>query len=517
MKKLPIGIQSFEKIRLENYYYVDKTPFVAKLVSEGSFYFLSRPRRFGKSLFLDTLKQAFSGKKELFQRLYLENNWDWSKTYPIIHIDFGEGVVENSDHLKKIIASILSRHSEAENITLREELLERRLIELIEKLRKKYDQKVIVLVDEYDKPILDKIEDAQEAQKNREILKNFYSVLKPLDVHLKFVFLTGVSKFSKVSIFSGLNQLNDISLDRQFATICGYTQNELESVFKDALKGEDLEAIKCWYNGYSFMGEPVYNPFDILLYLQKREFRPFWFESGTPTFLIKLLAEKNFYFPEMEELIASEVLLGSFDVDRIAPENLLFQTGYLTIRTYERSLDGIVYFLGYPNKEVKVSLNKYILGHLTQDQFDVPKMAYQLTTAFKSGKIESFDHILKSLFSSIPYEWYRKNQISNYEGYYASVVYSFLSGAGFDLIAEDYTSKGRIDLTILYEDKAYILEFKVVELEGLTPNAIETLKTRNYHEKYKGKGKGKGKDIYLIGIDFSKDKKNIVGFEWEKV
>lgn len=330
-KKFPIGIQSFEEIRTGNYYYVDKTFFVAKLAYEGKYYFLSRPRRFGKSLFVDTLKQAFLGRKELFDGLYLEKNWDWSKSYPIIHISFGTGVTRDVSHLEETIDSILRKQEEIYGITLRERLLERRFLELVEKLRTKSGEKVVVLVDEYDKPILDKIEDREKAVGIREVLKNFYSALKDADACIKFLFITGVSKFSKVSLFSGLNQLMDITLNPAYSTLCGYTQEEFEKVFGNELEDLSLEGI--WYDGYSFGGEEtVYNPFDVLLYLAERRFRPYWFETGTPTFLIKLLVEKNFYIPDLEELRATEKLLGSFDVDFIEPENLLFQTGYLTVK-----------------------------------------------------------------------------------------------------------------------------------------------------------------------------------------
>ncbi|WP_297889909.1 AAA family ATPase, partial [Sulfurihydrogenibium sp.] len=305
MKKLPIGVQTFSKIIQENCYYIDKTHFVKKLES-GGYYFLSRPRRFGKSLFLDTLKEAFSGNKELFKGLYLYNNWDWNKKYPVIHISFGSGVVDNKDKLIKIINSFINKIALEENIKLTEEVLSLKFKELIEKLSEKYNQKVVVLVDEYDKPILDRIEEPDIAKENREVLKDFYSVLKDADPYLHLVFLTGVSRFSKVSIFSGLNQLNDITLDREFATICGYTQTELETVFEDRIKDFDKEEVKRWYNGYNWLGEPVYNPFDILLLFDKKEFRPYWFETGTPTFLIKMFQKNQYYLPDLENLEVGE-------------------------------------------------------------------------------------------------------------------------------------------------------------------------------------------------------------------
>ena len=513
MKKLPIGIQSFEKIRTDNYYYVDKTHFVAQLVNEGCYYFLSRPRRFGKSLFLDTLRQAFLGNKELFSGLYLEKNWDWDTTYPVIYVDFGGVVAENAEALKKYILIQLKRIQEELQVKCEYSEDYRAFFEeLIINSYKAFGQKVVVLVDEYDKPILDKIEEREEAIRIRETLKNFYSVLKPLDRYLKFVFLTGVSKFSKVSLFSGLNQLNDITLDERYATICGYTQKELEEVFGKELKTEELETIRWWYNGYSWLGEPVYNPFDVLLYLQKRKLYPYWFETGTPEFLVKLLVRKRFYIPELTNLKASERLIGSFDVDSIEPENLLFQTGYLTIKGYRQSLKGPIYYLSYPNKEVRIALNDYISTYLTQAEAEKERLTERLEECLRRGDPKAFEEILKTLFASIPYEWYRNNEISRYEGYYASVVYSFLTGAGLEVIAEDYTNRGRIDLTILFEDKCYILEFKVVELEP-EGKALNQIEQKGYARKYIGKFA----KIYLMGIEFSKEQKNLVGFEWREI
>jgi len=512
MKKLPIGIQSFEEIRKENYYYVDKTSFVEKLTSEGKYYFLSRPRRFGKSLFLDTLRQAFLGKKELFEGLYLETHWDWSKKYPVIYIDFAEGVIDSVDTLHKTIESILRRHGRLYGIIYEEELLNLRFKELVEKVSEKYEQKVVVLIDEYDKPILDRIEDKELAIEIREVLKNFYGVLKPLDAYLKFVFITGVSKFSKVSLFSGLNQLQDITLNPAYATICGYTQKEFEEVFAERLSKVDLEKVRCWYDGYSWLGERVYNPFDILLYLAEGEFRPYWFETGTPTFLIKLLLENKVYIPEMENLEVGEKLIGSFDVDEVYPENLMFQTGYLTIVDREFKGAGFLYRLSFPNKEVKISFNDFLLSYYTKNPRQVEKNKNLLLEAIENNDFEKICEIFRSFFSSIPHDWYRRNDIYNYEGYYASVVYAYFSASGFNVVVEDATSFGKIDMTVLYEDKVYIMEFKVIELEG-EGKAIAQLKKKRYWQKYANKAQ----KIYLIGIEFCRETRNIARFEVEEV
>lgn len=513
MKKLPIGIQSFEKIRSDNYYYVDKTHFVAKLVNEGSYYFLSRPRRFGKSLFLDTLKQAFLGRRELFEGLYLYENWDWTKSYPVIHLDFGGGVVKDAEDLERWILRQLERNQEELEIECKHREDYRSCFEeLIIRASEFYRSKVVVLIDEYDKPILDRIEEREEAKRVREVLKNLYSVIKPLDRYLKFVFITGVSKFSKVSLFSGLNQLNDITLDEDYATICGYTEEELREVFAEELFDVDLTTIRCWYDGYSFCGERVYNPFDVLLYLQKREFRPFWFETGTPEFLIKLLLKRNFFIPQMEEYVVTEELLGSFDVDFIEPENLLFQTGYLTISRCESSPAGMIYYLTYPNKEVKTSLNRNLLRHLVSST--KPLTATHLVIrCFERADLVELERHLRSLFASIPYEWHKRVELSRYEGYYASVVYSFLAGVGVTLIPEDITSEGRIDLTVLFGDRAYIMEFKVVEAEEERGRALEQIKAKRYHEKYLGKVR----EVYLLGVEFGREEKQIVHFVWERV
>ncbi|WP_297890106.1 AAA family ATPase, partial [Sulfurihydrogenibium sp.] len=332
MKKLPIGIQNLKEIVTEGYYYVDKTPFVKKLQEKGKYFFLSRPRRFGKSLFLDTLKEAFSGNKELFKGLYLYDNWDWDKKYPVIKISFGMGVHRTPQELNLKIIEALSQIERNYDIKLTNQTPSGKFYEAIEKLSEKYNQKVVVLIDEYDKPILDRIEEPDIAKENREVLKDFYSVLKDADPYLHLVFLTGVSRFSKVSIFSGLNQLMDITLLPEFATICGYTQTELETVFEDRIKDFDKEEVKRWYNGYNWLGESVYNPFDILLLFANKMFRPYWFETGTPTFLIKMFQKNQYYLPDLENLEVGEEILSNLDIDYIYPENLLFQSGYLTIK-----------------------------------------------------------------------------------------------------------------------------------------------------------------------------------------
>ncbi len=511
MKKLPVGIQSFVGIRTENYYYVDKTSFVKKLVDEGKYFFLSRPRRFGKSLFLDTLRQAFLGRRELFHSLYLENNWDWSVKYPVIYISFGSGVIREKEILLKTFESILREHYEEEQITLTEEIPNRRFFELIKKLYKKYGQKVVVLIDEYDKPILDNIDKIEIAIEIREELKNFYSVLKDADPYLKFVFITGVTKFSKVSLFSGLNNLEDITISPAFATICGYTQKEFETVFADRLEGVDLDEVRRWYNGYSWLGEPVYNPFDILLFLREKIFRPYWFETGTPSFLIKLILEKRLCVPTFENFELGDEIIESFDVDRIYPESLLFQTGYLTIKEVKKRRVMLKYCLGWPNLEVKVSFNNYLLNTFI-DLIEKEKNLDRVYEALEKNDLEGLREAFQAFFASIPHDWYRKTELHRYEGFYASIFYAYFAALGLEVKVEDATSHGRLDMAVKFNGRCYLFEFKVVEFEG-KGRALEQLKTRHYHEKYAARCE----EIYFIGVEFSYRERNIVGFEWEKV
>lgn len=359
MKKLPLGIQTFSKMIEDNCYYVDKTKFIPQLLENGTYYFLSRPRRFGKSSFLDTLKEAFEGNEKLFKGLYLEKNWDWSKKYPVIKISFGGGVLKREEKLDIVIQEILEDNAKIHNIIFTKTSISGLFRELITELYYKYSMKVVVLIDEYDKPILDNITDKETAAKMRDGLKNLYSVIKDMDAFIKFVFITGVSKFSKVNLFSGLNNLTDITLDHRYATICGYTEDEL-SIFQERLVDVNREELRQWYNGYNFLGDKVYNPYDILLYLDKKEFKNYWFETGSPSFLMKLIEEKNYNVINIEHTELSEEELGAFDVENIELETLLFQTGYLTIKNKENIYGDTIYSFTYPNEEVKRSLNSTI-------------------------------------------------------------------------------------------------------------------------------------------------------------
>ena len=510
MKKLPIGIQTFQQIREENFCYVDKTELISRLVEEGKYYFLSRPRRFGKSLLIDTIAEAFAGNRKLFTGLYLENNWDWKKKSPVVRLDYSGGIVQSRERLDEKTNQRLDDQALEYSLKLTRNDPADRLDELIRGISEVTSQKVVVLVDEYDKPILDNITDTAVARELREGLKNIYSVIKSQDAHVKFAFLTGVSKFSKVSLFSGLNNLKDITMDKRFACICGYTEEDLDTVFSEHLQGVDRSELQRWYNGYNFLGERVYNPFDVLLYLDSREFSNYWFESGTPGFLIDLLRTRHFLIPEMEQLEAGEELLGSFDIDCIQPETLLFQAGYVTIQKRIRQGMRYKYYLSYPNLEVKMSLTGAVLNAYTLNLQKKERLQSSLYIALEQNNLDRLGDIFHAFFASIPHDWYRKNALSDYEGYYASIVYCYFAALGLDVSPEDTTNHGRIDLSIRFADRVYLLEFKVNELTG-SGQALAQLKEKKYHEKYQGK------EIYLIGIEFSKADRNITRFEWEKV
>lgn len=508
-KKLPIGIQTFAKIREHDYYYVDKTPFALKLIDQGSHYFLSRPRRFGKSLFLDTLKQLFEGHRHFFKGLYAEDHWDWSVQYPVIHLSFGSGVLHSRSELDAVIHEQLSAYEEEAGLMAAFPDIPSRFKRLIRGLHKQQGQRVVVLIDEYDKPILDNLTVPEQAREMRDNLRNLYSVIKDSDADLQFVLITGVSKFSKVSLFSGLNNLRDITIDPVYSAICGYTEADVDTVFAPELFDLDRSQIRRWYNGYNWRGEAVYNPFDLLLLFQEREFRSYWFETGTPTFLVELLRQQRYFTPDLSQLQTNDALLSSFDVDYIAPEALLWQAGYLTFQQVEQMHSGQwVYTLGYPNREVEAALNDALLpayGAARQPAFIARSC---LERAFNAYDMKGLHASLEAFFASIPHDWYRNNPLAQYEGYYASVFYSQLAALGLDVRVEDTTNKGRIDLALRYGARVYLFEFKVVE-QAPEGKALQQLLDRGYAEKYRAPGVR----ITLIGIEFSRDSRNIVAFD----
>ncbi|NOQ35083.1 MAG: AAA family ATPase [Methylococcaceae bacterium] len=360
MKKFPIGIQTFSELIEENYYYIDKTPLIAQLVEKGKYYFLSRPRRFGKSLLVSTLSAAFKGEETLFKGLYLEKNWDWSQQYPVIKISFGFGEFNSVLMLEKRFKAMLDETAASYKVNLQQQDLANRFTELIQALQHLKGQNVVVLVDEYDKPILDNIDKPEKALIMRRALNNIYSVIKGCDQYIKFVLIIGVSHFINNNIFSGLNNLQDISLNNRYATLCGYTEQEIKTVFFKYFQEIDFNKFSDWYGGYNFLGETVYNPYDVLLFLKNKQFKNYWLETDSLSFLLKLITKQQYNLPDVESIVLSEMDLKSFDIDNISLEVLLFQLGYLTIERVEELSDNYFYYLNYPNREVKASLNQYL-------------------------------------------------------------------------------------------------------------------------------------------------------------
>ena len=510
-RPLPIGLQTFAKLREQDCYYVDKTGMVMDTIASGSAYFLSRPRRFGKSLLLDTIKELFEANRPLFTGLIADSRWDWSKRHPVIRIDFGQGEVRSPAELDQRLHELLDDHARRLGIAFHHQSISGRFGELIREAARLAGQRTVVLIDEYDKPILDNLGNREVATAMRDALRSFYSVLKAADADLKFVFLTGVSKFSKVSLFSGLNHLQDITLDRRFSALCGYTDDDVDTVFAPELPGLDREQIRRWYNGYNWLGTSVYNPFDVLLLFQNREFRPWWFETGTPTFLVKLLAERTFFTPELASLHTDLTLLSSFDVDQITPEALLFQTGYLTVQSREELLPGQwFYTLGYPNQEVESSLNAALLPSYGVPGRVAVSSRQRLVDVLRRTDLPALENLLKALFASIPHDWYRNNPLASFEGHYASVFYSHFAALGLDIRLEDSTNHGRIDMAVLFNGQVFVFEFKVVE-HTAKGDALAQIKTQGYADKYLGRGE----PVHLIGIEFSRAARNLVGFAVE--
>ncbi len=510
MKKLPIGISTFSKIRKDNsYIYVDKTKDAYNLIENYKFVFLSRPRRFGKSLFLDTLQEIFEGNKKLFNGLYIYNKWDWENKYPVIKLSFGGN--RDINELKRGIFDILELNQEYLDIKCKSvDDYAICFADLIRKTYKKYGKEVVVLIDEYDKPIIDNLDQIEIAKESREVIKRLYTQIKENERYIKFAFLTGVSKFSKASIFSGLNNLEDISLTPKFGTVCGYTQKDIESLFLPYLKGVDLEELQKWYNGYNFLSDRVYNPFDILLFIRNDfKFKNYWFNTGTPSFLIKLFQKGNFNLAKFENIKLKESLLNSFDIDKLNLETIMFQSGYLTISQVIENRRRVDYILTYPNLETKISFNDYLLDYFIKNLTQKGEIQNNLIDILEESNLNQLEITLKSLFASIAYNNFTNNYIENYEGFYASVIYAYFAGAGFDkIIAEDVTNSGRIDLSVFIDEKVYIFEFKIDQ-----SGALKQIKERGYYQKYIDKYK----DIYLVGVEFNSKSRSLVKCEWEKI
>ena len=510
-RRLPVGIQTLGNIRARNCYYVDKTPHVLRLVEEGTHYFLSRPRRFGKSLLVDTLKELFEGNGELFRGLAIHGQWDWTVKNPVVRISFSGGNYKDPERLPRAVTRQLDTIGEDAGIGLRYTDPPDRFEHLIRMLHRHTRQQVVVLVDEYDKPILDALSDSKTAGANRDFLRGFYGVIKDCDEHIRFCFLAGVSKLLKAGLFSGLNNLRDITLSPAYGTICGYKDDDLDTVFAPELDGLDRDEIRRWYNGYNWLGEgKVYNPFDILLLFRRREFGNHWFDTGTPTFLTDLLARRRIAPPALEGLVADDALLSAFDVDRIEPEALLFQTGYLTIAEEVRQGGEPVYRLGHPNHEVRCSLNRWLLRGMVPNAGRGEADQVRLHALTRADDLEGVRGLFEAFFAGIPYEWYRRNDLVHYEGYWAALMYSHFAAAGLDVRVEGMTPHGRLDMAVVCPGHVHLYEFKVVNGKP-EDRALEQMRERGYADKYRDLGV----PIRLVGVEFGGTERNITAFSVE--
>ena len=463
--RLPLGIQTFREIRESGAYYVDKTAYAHRMITEGKGYFLSRPRRFGKSLLVDMLRELFEGAEELFEGLSIHRRWDWSVRRPVVHLDFSAGQFAKPDGVLVSANAQLGRIEKQTGVTTDYGGAPERFVQLLEELHHQTGRRVVVLVDEYDQPILDTLNMPEAARANRDFLRGFYAAVKSADRHVRFVLLTGVSKFLKVSLFSGLNNLEDITLDPSYSVICGFTESDLDRVFATELEGLDRERVREWYNGYSWLGsEKVYNPYDVLRLMRTRRFGSYWFETGSPRFLIDTLIRRRVPTPSLARVLASERLLSTFDVDYIGTEALLFQSGYLTITGTERRGNRTLYRLDYPNLEVRQSLNESLLERLAGADVLRTASAGALPDILRDGDARGLRELFDSFFAGIPHQWHTSGRASRYEAYYASVFYTYFAACGLDVIVEDSTSAGRVDMTVRTPRWIWLFEFKTTSV-----------------------------------------------------
>ena len=512
MKSYPLGVQTFSEIIERNLLYIDKTQEIYNLL-RGKYYFYARPRRFGKSLMLSTIKSLYEGKKELFKGLWIEDKWDWSKKHPVIHIGFS-GIGHRLIGLEEAISKELDLIAKKYNLSLEETDYVRKFKELIQKIAEQKG-KVILLIDEYDKPIIDYLgKEVEVAEKNRSILKSLYSVIKDCDPYIEFMMITGISKFSKVSIFSELNNLTDITLHRRYLTLTGITQKELEENFKEEIQEladendwtiEVLkEKIRHWYNGYSWNGKTfLYNPYSLLSYFDFGDFKNFWFETGTPTFLLKLM--ENQKMVQLENLEVGEVTFSSYNIKNLELIPLLFQTGYLTIK--KKKSNGL-YVLNYPNSEVRASLLQNIIGFLgkTDASYSTPTVIH-LRKAFEEKQLEHLIRLIKSIFKNIPNQIFKSKEKLG-EFYYHSLIYLVFFYLGEYIESEINTNDGRLNAVVKTTKYIYILEFK---LDESGQAALDQIKNKGYAEKYYADDREK----VLIGINFSSKLKTVDDWKHE--
>ena len=514
---LPIGESDINKLLLQGFAYVDKTQHVYEIVKLSGKYFLSRPRRFGKTTLVSTLNEVFKGNKELFKDQWIyHSDYTWD-TYPVIRIDFNKSSTTDLtnyilDILKNIV--VLYKINDLIDFTSSYDSIFRNIIL---QLHQKHNKRVVILIDEYDKPILDVIDNLEQATLNREILKGFYGVMKGLDEYIQFILLTGVTRFSKVSIFSALNNLNDISMDMKFADICGITQTELEHTYKDHIEElahaqnlthtECIDKIKTWYNGFYFTNNKVsvYNPFSTLMLFSRLEFSNYWFATGSPSFLIKLIKQQPFMdIGEFDNFFAIQSDFDSFDVEDLRPTAILFQAGYLTIKSYDREMER--YTLTYPNLEIAKSLKESLLSGYSFKKDANSSYLFKIIQAFHNNNIDDLILHLKQIFLNINYD---NIQVSK-EQHYQNIIYLIFQLLGYRITTEYKTNRGRIDAIIQVPNAVYILEFKLNQTAQI---AIDQIHEKRYYDRFTNQNK----PVYLIGINFSDEIKNIDDYIIEEV
>ena len=507
----PIGRQNFENLRNDGYVYVDKTALIYKLVKEGSVYFLSRPRRFGKSLLLSTLEAYFTGKKHIFKGIAIEElEKEWN-TYPVLHLDLNAKKFDRKQDLEEILNAQLHYYEEQYGYNAVDTSIEGRFRAVIRAAKEKTGRNTVVLIDEYDKPILQAIGNEPLQDEFRNTLKAFYGVLKSADADLKFALLTGVSKFSKVSVFSDLNNLNDISMSPRFHNICGITEEELHTVFDQEIqsladannqtKEEAYQQLKNTYDGYHFThgATGLYNPFSVLWTLNEKRYGSYWFSTGTPTYLVELIKKANFNIEELSNYEASEEQLNSIHTNTIDPIPVLYQSGYLTIKDFDERFR--LYTLNYPNEEVKNGFVNFLLPFYTKVQAtQTTTIVSKFITSVEKGKAEEFMKQLQSLMAGTPYEL-----IKELENHYQNVIYIITKLMGLYVQAEYRTSSGRIDLLIGTKEYIYIIELK---FNGSARQAIEQIEQKDYSLPFETDGRR----IIKIGANISHKTRNIE--EW---
>ncbi len=511
MKLLPIGIQSFANLRNEDYLYVDKTKEIHHLITTGRIYFLSRPRRFGKSLLVSTFEEIFKGNKSLFEGLYIYDQIDWTQQYPVVKIDWSRVKHSTAEEMERDMCAFLAEIAASHQVTLTREYASSRFDELIVRIHEKTGRQVVVLVDEYDMPILDALNNPTDMPAIRNFLQSFYKVIKGVDEYLRFVFLTGVSKFAKVSIFSGMNSPDDITMDAQYATICGYTHDELVRDFEEYINdfalsekvttSEIVESIRHWYNGYSWDGlNPVYNPFSTLLLFRKKVFADYWFTSGTPTFLMNQITKRNDVRLLLEP---SEILstgFDSFEPDVIDTQLLLFQTGYLTVKSVAKNRFGeqLKYTMGIPNEEVRQSMMEHLVSNYAACSVsETSTIRNRMMQELFDGDVSALEQSMKALFARIPYQLHIPR-----EAYYHSLLLLWLNLLGFEVQGEVSTDKGRIDAVWTWEERVVVAEVKYADdgpTEPLLQEALSQIHDRRYFERYAGSNKR----IALLAIAFA--------------